>query len=137
MTIKQNKNFKSVKVYDKSLSIHDVMNLYNKKNTKHLDDSRKKRMELAINLNEKSDVDKIFVVDKNHPDGEELHIITKNGIIFILNKNKFENNLNSFITVLIARENQVKRLYDDCHLKVDNDILLKCKEYEKKGYNNS
>ena len=135
-SIKENKNFKNVSLYNKNINVEDILN---QQHTKHLDKSREKRLNLAIKLNEEngvqSTIDKIFVVDKGHKDGEELHCVSRKGIIFILNKYKYENNINSFITILIARPNQVERLYQDCNLKVDRRIIKYTQNNVANGYN--
>ena len=62
--------------------------------------------------------------------------MTKKGIIFILNRDKFENHTNSFITVLIARPNQVIRLYKECGIIVPQSIIDKTTTYVLMGANN-
>ena len=56
-------------------------------------------------LNDKS-IYKVFLVNTNHSNGLELHVILKNASILILN-----NNTKKLVTVLNARKNQILR-YD-------------------------
>ena len=141
MTITENKNFISVSEYKTKLSIKDIENAYE---TEHLSFERLERLELARKLNSEYDkdkkcvqaeIDRIFLVDKGHKAGMELHCVTKKGIIFILNERKYRNGNNSFITALIGRPNQVKRLYEACNLTVAEKILNKCKYYQSQKLN--
>ena len=139
MNIKDNKNFSSVQLYNKKILIKD---LYREDFTKHLKDERKKRFYLALEVNKdkqgkQSEIDRIFLVDKGHKDGPELHCVTKKGVIYILNKEKYENGKNSFITILFARPNQVKRLYEACNLELSRDIYLSTINNINKNLNNS
>ena len=141
MLIPDNDNFLSVYSYDR-LKIDEVLKA---SRTSHLNKERMERLENAIKLNLVNDkatgalvqapIDRCFLVDKGHPDGEEIHCVTTNGMIFILNERKFIKGTNSFITVLIARSNQVYRLYEECGLKVSQDILNICKIHEDAGLN--
>lgn len=75
----------------------------------------------------------VFCVDKGHPDGIELHVIYKSGIIKIINPIN-----RRIITYLIARPQQIKRYYDKCRLKVnwDRSVLDLAKEHQLQGLNN-
>jgi hypothetical protein len=46
----------------------------------------------------------IFIVDKGHKNGAEIHVITENGVIHIYNKNS-----KKYVTGLIARPGQLTR----------------------------
>jgi len=136
MDISHNKDFKSVNVHTR-IPIKSVLDSYY---TQHLKDERKKRIDLALKLNEWTDgtqaeVDAVFLVDKGHKNGKELHCVTKKGIIFILNERKYILHQNAFITALIARPNQVKRLYDNCGLHASEKILSKCRNNQISGFN--
>lgn len=124
MKISENKNFKEVKLYDKKITIKELLS---ENLTKHLKHERLERFNKAVELNiyngKQSKIHTVFWVDKNHPDGPELHCVTHKGIIFIINERKYYNDENSFITVLLARPNQVKRLYESCSLSVPEHIL--------------
>lgn len=56
-------------------------------------------------------VQDMFVVDRRHKDGDELHVVKNNGIIEIYNIRKFKEGENSLITKLIARPAQISRYY--------------------------
>lgn len=49
-----------------------------------------------------------FIVDRGHKNGAEVHSITDNGIIIIHNLDS-----GALVTKLIARENQIKRYYEN------------------------
>ena len=125
MNIQENKNFVSVSLYSHLIKIDELLS---EELTGHLSSERYERLERAMRYNKfhgkgQAYVDKVFVVDKGHPDGPELHCVTTKGIIFILNKDKYESHKKSFITVLLARPNQVKRLYEACGLEVPLNIM--------------
>ena len=61
----------------------DLVNIIN---TKHIQE-RTERLHIASSLGEYSIVN-IFKCDKGHPNGAEIHIITDNGLIIILNYRK-------------------------------------------------
>ena len=46
----------------------------------------------------------IFTIDKGHKNGEEIHVITENGVVHIYNKSS-----KKYITGLIARPGQLTR----------------------------
>lgn len=132
MTIKENKNFGEVKIYNNLLTIDNILNI---KTTNHLKE-RLNRLLIFDNLNNELKVDKIFVVDKFHRNGLELHCVLNKGIIIIINKNKYELYNSGMITILFARPNQVIRLYSSCGLKCPSYIINYCKDNVKKGYEN-
>lgn len=138
LTVEENKNFSKVQVSKVQVSYDDLNNALH---TLHLDTERKARIELAFKLNKYEDtnkdaaIDKVFLVDKNHRDGEELHVVTRRGIIFILNARKFLCGENGFITALIARPNQIRRLYEACNLTPSENMMRCASINEKNGYN--
>lgn len=143
MNVFENKNFLEVTAYE-TLNIESILSACQ---TEHLSSERQERFELALRLNKtyegkgknktshQTEIDKVFLVDKGHEAGKELHCVTKKGIIFILNERKYLKGYDALITALIARKNQVKRLYEACNLKTPESILKRCAVYEEKGYN--
>ena len=74
-----------------------------------------------------------FVIDKFHPMGKELHEVTDNGLIIIRNLNS-----GKICTKLIARPNQIMRLYEaDGREKPPEyeNILKLAQKYKELGYN--
>ena len=67
---------------------------------------RSKRLQIAQRLINEEDakVIKIAIVNKGHNNGNEVHVIYNNGIVKVYNANSHR-----FITVLVAREAQIKR----------------------------
>lgn len=97
-------------------------------NTQHVT-SRSKRLQIAQQLivTESAKVCCIAIVNKGHKNGSEVHVIYNNGIIKIYNANTHK-----FITVLIAREPQIKRY----QIKVTKTMLKKIDAHVANGYNN-
>ena len=97
-------------------------------NTLHIV-NRSKRLQVAQRLitEESAKVCKIAVVNKGHKDGNEVHVIYNNGIIKIYNANT-----RKFITVLIAREPQIKRY----EVKITKTMRKKISTHVANGYNN-
>lgn len=132
MTIKENDKFFDIQIYN-TISLDKILKSIK---TKHLSYSRQQRLDFALSLLDTNDyVEYTFLIDKNHPEGNELHNVTHSGIIFILNQRKYENNLPCFITIFIARPNQIYRLYKAFDIQMSDYTLQKCLFYEKLGYN--
>lgn len=98
-----------------------------KSETLHIKE-RNKRITLANQLinNEHAKVCKICVVDKNHVNGMEIHVIYNNGVVKIYNYNT-----GKFITVLIAREKQVERY----NVNLTDTMKRKIKNHIRNNYN--
>lgn len=74
-----------------------------------------------------------FLVDKAHPNGNEIHLIFDNGIILILNERT-----NKIITEFIARPAQIYRYWNSLNERFPMKyryVIDKAKEHEEKGYN--
>ena len=90
--------------------------------------NRSKRLQIAERLiiEECAKVVKIAVVNKEHKNGNEIHIVYNNGVVKIYNQNT-----RKFITVLIAREPQIARY----KIKVTKTMRKKINLHIKQGYN--
>ncbi len=137
MNTEENPNFNSVELFDEEIDTNILLKNYGF--TEHARNDRTERVDKALELNKtdgrQAPFDRIFRVDKGHPDGVELHCVTKNGIIFIVNEEKFRNWEGCIVTVLFARVNQTERLYDAVNIKFPEPIRQKCKEWKKRGLN--
>lgn len=121
-----NQNFESIEEYERTLSLSEILD----KQTLHISKNRIFRFNKALELNDNSEINKSFFVDKRHPNGPEIHNVSEKGIIFIINaKTK------KLVTILIARPNQIKRLYMACNLKVPHKIIQYSINNVNKGYN--
>ena len=134
MNIEDNSSFKSVELLDEEIDMYMLIRSHDF--TGHASSERFERFDEAIKLNRtengrQAPFDRIFRVDKNHVNGIELHCVTKNGIIFILNEEKFRNWECCIVTVLFARVNQAKRLYDAVGIEFPEMIHKKCEEWQK------
>lgn len=135
MDVKHNKNFRSVELVRGMEEFLDIEKIRQAGKSLHFDYERNQREILAIDLDDGCAIDKVFLVDKGHKDGKELHAVSKNGIIYILNQQKYYSKKKALVTILIARPNQMVRLYDACGLPINYNILKKCKEHQALGYN--
>lgn len=137
MNIKDNSSFKRVELLDEEININTLIKNYDF--TEHASLERAERFREALELNKtdgrQAPFDRIFRVDKGHIGGIELHCVTKNGIIFILNEEKFRNWEYCIVTVLFARVNQAKRLYEDVGIEFPEPIRKKCEEWVARGLN--
>lgn len=137
MNTDDNPNFKSVELFDEEIDI----NILKETNgfSEHASSERAERFQKAFELNEidgeQASFDRIFRVDKGHPGGPELHCVTKNGIIFILNEAKYRKRENCIVTVLFARVNQAERLYKAVNIEFPKPIRKKCKEWVRHELN--
>ena len=59
-----------------------------------------------------------FVVDRGHPDGPEIHSVTDTALIIIHNQRT-----NKLVTTLIARPEQLRRLYRAEDRSVPRSVL--------------
>lgn len=72
-----------------------------------------------------------FVVDRGHSDGPEIHSVTDTAIIIIHNQLS-----NKLITEIIARPEQLRRLYRSENRKVPRKILSLAYKHNTANYNN-
>jgi hypothetical protein len=73
-----------------------------------------------------------FIIDKGHPNGNEIHTITDNGIIIIQNENT-----KKFVTSLIARPGQIKRYFPNNVFPANIlSVINEAKQHQRNGYNN-
>ena len=71
-----------------------------------------------------------FVVDRGHPGGAEVHSVTDTAIIVIHNQHT-----NKLITELIARPEQLKRLYKTKNREVPKKVLSLAYKHNIARYN--
>ena len=74
--------------------------------TVHYKTARRRRHDFISNNIGVGNIIDEFVVDRGHRNGEEIHSVTDTGLIII--KNKMTNKI---ITELVARPEQLRRLY--------------------------
>ncbi len=87
-------------------SMEEPMDISNVVKTFHLENDRVCRMsELPDNIGQPLFS---FVVDTAHPNGNEIHTLTENGLIFIQNENT-----KKMVTFLFARPQQIKRYFQN------------------------
>lgn len=120
----------SIQLYNGTVDMKSVRN----KQTKHCLHYRSLRVAIATLLdwvgeNNYAEVDKVFRVDRGHPDGAELHVVTKESIIFVLNEKKYNAGENALVTVLIARPAQLNVLYNSVGLRTPVDMFNKAYEH--------
>ena len=91
---------------------------------------RSKRLQIANMLlfTESATLLGCYVIDTGHANGLEVHAVYNNGIIKIYNLRT-----SKFITVLIARVNQMKRYPN---VEITKTMKRKIKAHVKNGYNN-
>lgn len=69
-------------------------------------------------------------IDKGHKDGAEIHCITENAIIIIFNAKT-----RKMVTKLIARPEQIKRIYKIKQKEIPQYLLDLALWHQKCGYN--
>ena len=100
--------------------------------TLHMQKERIGRLRLAMALDHNGTVDRSFLIDRNHSMGPEIHVVSKNAIIYIMNYARYSQHMeNALITVLIARPAQIKRLYEECFLEPDGEIIAAARKYAR------
>lgn len=98
--------------------------------TKHYQNDRKSRIDFINNVLGVGNIIDVFVVDKGHPNGVEIHSITDNAIIIIQNYNT-----KKLVTMLIARPQQIKRYYIAENKAIPLDVVKKAFEHQANHYN--
>lgn len=71
-----------------------------------------------------------FIVDKNHPNGDEMHFLNPNGLVYIMNCRT-----GRLITILGARPGQIRRYFEALNMPVDEDLATKAYGLLNQGYN--
>jgi len=102
--------------------------MYN--NSKHYDESRSEREKFIEEYIGDGKIIRSFVVDKRHKDGAEIHSITDTGLIII--RNIYSGKI---ITKLIARPNQLNRLYQNIEQSPPKWLIDLAMKHEKLNYN--
>jgi len=136
MKISENDNFKFVQRLSYALVTDDTIKDIRRVSAHMAKNDRTNRRAVAASLDKKAHVVACFLVDKGHKDGQEVHVVTNNGIIYVFNHMKlFLGAYNALVTILIARPNQVQRLFEACNMTVDEAIIAKCIEHQAQGLN--
>lgn len=76
--------------------------------TLHLQEERKDRIDTYYNDLGRGDFVSAYIVDKGHENGLEIHVLRSSRLIEIYN-----NRTRRLITVLYARDNQLKRYFKE------------------------
>lgn len=113
-----------IKTVEKSVDLKENVTL-------HFKEDRKARHEFIKSNIGYGTIKDLFLVDKGHEKGLELHAITDTGIIKIYNRNSLK-----WVTMLIARPQQIKRYYLEMHREIPKDIVNKAYKHEMLGWNN-
>ena len=99
--------------------------------TNHYTKDRKKRERKIQEIGQGTVVLTVLVrTGKSYPEEWERQKVTDNGIILVYNP--YTDRL---VTKLIARKNQVSRLYKAIGKAAPQDLLEKCKYHENMGWN--
>jgi len=123
-----------VKEMSEVFTIEQIKNLVQ---TIHLEDERKTRIDMSFSESNNARIERVFLVEKGHRDGLEIHIVLNDATIFIIN-----NDSRKLITILFARPEQIERLYRICNetsntnLKPPKKLLAKARINKEKGRNN-
>ena len=80
--------------------------------TIHFHDERNDRLQAYIKAHGKGRPIKAFVVDRNHPNGNEVHVICDNRLVYV-----FNSRTERLVTVLYVRPKQLSR-YGTAWLKL-------------------
>lgn len=129
------KKFEVIGEYQKDISLEKL--LENVKPTRHMEEERFDRYDDALGcLDEDDKIEKIFIVDTGHHEGEELHCITHSGIIFILNRAKYEDvPYSGLVTILIARVGQLERYERYNGYRFSEYTYRKARHHQLEGLN--
>ena len=99
--------------------------------TKHYKDSRSERFQFIKDHIGFGTIVRTFRYDRGHPDGPELHSLTSTAIIIVQNAIS-----EKVVTLLIARPQQIRRLYDTIRQRPPQKLLDLAQAHTEAGYNN-
>ena len=98
--------------------------------TIHYKTARRRRHDfISSNIGAGNIIDE-FVVDRGHRNGEEIHSVTDTGLIIV--KNKMTNKI---ITELVARPEQLRRLYHSEGREPPKSLLRLAYQHNASKYN--
>lgn len=100
-------------------------------NTKHFSLDRNDRNDFIKKYIGYGNVVKTFTVDRGHKNGAEWHTVTSTGLIIVQNAHTHR-----LVTILIARPNQIKRLYENKGLTAPGYLIDLARKHQEYGYNN-
>lgn len=99
--------------------------------SRHLKKDRQERFNVLDNVggfgNEYCET---LIKHQSKPNEYQCHVLTDNGIIKVYSL-KENGKRKKMVTFFLARPNQLKRF----NQRIDGNIIAKCREYERKGYN--
>ena len=98
--------------------------------TLHFKMDRKNRHEFIKSHMGYGNIVDIFLVDSGHKNGLELHAVTDTGIVKIYNRNTLR-----WVTMLIARPQQIKRYYRATNKQIPQNIVKIAYKHEMLGWN--
>lgn len=108
-----------IRSYDKSVTLL----IEHSKKSRHFQNDRIARYHKILSLEKIPVIDKSFLVDNGHEKGMEIHCVSTHGIIYIYNQKS-----RKLVTMIIARPNQIKRLYESCGKNIPAEILVEAKQ---------
>ena len=98
--------------------------------SEHYNTERQSRYEFITNHIGVGEIVDSFVVDRGHPGGAEIHSVTDTAIIIIHNQKT-----NKLITELIARPEQIRRLYRSNGKVPPKKIIKLAYDHNRDRYN--
>lgn len=113
----------TIKPYTKSVTLL----IDHSHHSRHFQRDRLTRYHKILSVEKFPVIDSAFLVDKNHDKGKEIHCVSTHGIIYIYNQNS-----RKLVTMIIARPNQIKRLYESCGKNIPEIILQEAKKNNTK-----
>lgn len=78
----------------------------------------------------KMEIQDAFWVNKGHPNGPEIHLITKEALILVINARTFR-----LCTVLVARPGQIERYYNAINKSVPERLIALARLHQWIGEN--
>lgn len=113
----------TIKPYTKNINLL----IEHSKKSRHFQQDRLSRYRKILSLEKFPVINESFLVDNGHKKGMEIHCVSTHGIIYIYNYNS-----RKLITMIIARPNQIKRLYESCGENIPEIILQEAKKNNTK-----
>ena len=113
----------TINQYCLNVSFHEILSFTA---TTHVSE----RLYRLDEINNPDEIVAAFYVDRNHIDGPEIHYITRQARILIINATT-----KRFITILNARPGQIARYYKACKITTPQFLMRKAFKNAERGIN--
>lgn len=96
----------------------DLSGAFLQNTTEHLKEERLERYHTYVEKLGRGNPVATYIVDKGHDNGNEIHVLCDNRLIYIFNERTMR-----YITVLYARDGQIRRYFKRAPMHLFDDFI--------------